>query len=58
MTNRDKLNNMSNEEFADFLDDRRNFCYDYCIYKDACECCDYFNTECFIKWLESEAVNE
>ena len=59
MKNREKINQMSNKEFAHFLNDRKDFCNDYCIYpKDDCDCCDYFTTECFLEWLESEEESE
>ena len=55
MTNRDKINNMTNEQFAEFIKDRNFYCFDYCKHtKDDCDCCDYFNEDCFIAWLESE----
>ncbi len=55
MTNRDKINNMTNEELADFIHNKNFYCSYYCIHtKEDCDCCSYFNFGCFIKWLESE----
>lgn len=55
MTNRDKVNQMTNVEFAEFIYNRNFYCFDYCKHtKNDCKHCSNFDEECFIKWLESE----
>ena len=55
MTNRDKLNNMTNEELATFINNIVDPCI-YCIIYDFCNNCTPFisceNVIC--RWLESE----
>ena len=57
MTNREKINNMSNQEIAEILCNAHDFGCSSCPAYNLCE----FNgitANGFIKWLESEAEEE
>lgn len=54
MTNRDKINAMSNKELARFIKDRQEDC-DKCVLYNICE--NYEGASCvdnITEWLESE----
>ena len=60
MTNRDKMQAMTDEQLAEFLFDRGNggeYCYGICAYQDECEGAhaQEFCIEQIIKWLNSNA---
>ncbi len=52
MTNRDKIQQMSDEEFVDFMD--QDFCpYEHCIDLDSASCYD-----CLLNWIREEAQED
>lgn len=52
-TNADRIRNMSDEELAEWINDK-NAC-NQCIYKQESECGKGLCTENILKWLQSEA---
>ena len=57
-TNREKLNQMSNEEFAEILATSSSSCK-YCKYEGS-DCTDFTCYSCILQWLnqESETNND
>lgn len=64
MTNRQKLEAMTDEEFAEYLFERGNgseYCYGICAYQDECDCRSHaqeFCIEQIVKWLNEEGESE
>ena len=64
MTNKERIQQMTDEELAEYLFDRGNgceYCYGICAYQDECDGHDHAQEFCIseiVKWLNQEEHSE